>query len=61
MLYFFFRFVWNYATVTKWTFVGLAFLAGTTYLSYSLVVGAAEEGGSSEYVPIAFITHSFVD
>lgn len=43
------RFVWYHDTVTRWTLVGYLFLLGTTYLSYSWVVSAAEEGGSSEY------------
>lgn len=43
------RFVWYHDTVTRWTLAGYFFLLGTTYLSYSWVVSAAEEGGSSEY------------
>lgn len=50
VLYFLYRIVWHYASVTIWTLAGYAFLLGSTYLSYSWVVGAAEEGGSSECV-----------
>lgn len=48
------RFVWYHDTVTRWTLAGYLFLLGTTYLSYSWVVSAAEEGGTSEY---DFLSH----
>ncbi|GAB9464382.1 hypothetical protein Gpo141_00001812 [Globisporangium polare] len=56
------RFVWYHDTVTRWTLAGYLFLLGTTYLSYSWVVSAAEEGGSSEYAMdvllITLFTHA---
>ncbi|RLN84799.1 hypothetical protein BBJ28_00020279 [Nothophytophthora sp. Chile5] len=52
--------VWHYSTVTTWTLVGSTFLFGSTYLSYSWVVGAAEEGGSSEYAMDVLLISLFV-
>lgn len=67
MIYTLVRFVWYHDTVTRWTLAGYLFLLGTTYLSYSWVVSAAEEGGSSECVvyhpahrPCRTITHTHV-
>jgi hypothetical protein len=51
-IYFLYRIVWHFASLTSWTLAGYAFLLGSTYLSYSWVVGAAEEGGSSEYATL---------
>lgn len=50
VIYFLYRIVWHFGSLTSWTLAGYTFLLGSTYLSYSWVVGAAEEGGSSEYV-----------
>ncbi|RLN25942.1 hypothetical protein BBO99_00007017 [Phytophthora kernoviae] len=50
VLYFVYCILWHYDSVSTWTLVGYVFLLGSTYLSYSWVVGAAEEGGSSEYM-----------
>ncbi|KAL4108346.1 hypothetical protein PRIC1_000064 [Phytophthora ramorum] len=49
VLYFLYCIVWHYNSVSMWTLAGYVFLSVSTYLSYSWVVGAAEEGGSSEY------------
>uniref|UniRef100_K3WLJ9 Transmembrane protein n=1 Tax=Globisporangium ultimum (strain ATCC 200006 / CBS 805.95 / DAOM BR144) TaxID=431595 RepID=K3WLJ9_GLOUD len=59
-LYLLYRIVWHYDSVTRWTLVGYAFLVGTTYLSYSWVVSAAEEGGSSEYAMDVLLITLFV-
>ncbi|EGZ21276.1 hypothetical protein PHYSODRAFT_299074 [Phytophthora sojae] len=49
VLYLLYCVLWHYSSVTTWTLVGYVFLTASTYLSYSWVVGAAEEGGSSEW------------
>ncbi|KAG6969154.1 hypothetical protein JG688_00005451, partial [Phytophthora aleatoria] len=60
VLYFLYCVVWHYSSVTTWTLVGYVFLSLSTYLSYSWVVGAAEEGGSSEYAMDVLIITLFV-
>ncbi|KAF4040704.1 SRP-independent targeting protein 2/TMEM208 [Phytophthora infestans] len=60
VLYFLYCIVWHYSSVTMWTLVGYVFLSLSTYLSYSWVVGAAEEGGSSEYAMDVLIVTLFV-
>ncbi|TMW57091.1 hypothetical protein Poli38472_003016 [Pythium oligandrum] len=49
VLYIVYRLLWHYNSVTMWTLVGYGFLLGVTYLSFSWVVSAKEEGGTSEY------------
>ncbi|DAZ98276.1 TPA: hypothetical protein N0F65_008961, partial [Lagenidium giganteum] len=60
VLYVLFRLGWHYATVTRWTLFGYAFLVSTTYMSFAWVVGAAEEGGKSEYAMDVLIITLFV-
>jgi hypothetical protein len=58
VVYILYRLIWLNASVTTWTLVGHAFLVGVTYLSFKWVVGAAEEGGSSEYVSCPSFPHT---
>ena len=50
VLYLLYGIVWHYNSVTLWTLVGYVLLSLSTYLCFSWVIGAAQEGGSSEYV-----------
>ncbi|KAG7396040.1 hypothetical protein PHYBOEH_002863 [Phytophthora boehmeriae] len=60
VLYFVYCILWHYDSVSTWTLVGYVFLLVSTYLSYSWVVGAAEEGGSSEYAMDVLVITLFV-
>lgn len=60
VLYFLYCILWHYDSVSTWTLVGYGFLTLSTYLSYSWVVGAAEEGGSSEYAMDILVITLFV-
>lgn len=60
LIYFIYRFIWNSASVSWWTIIGYAFLTAMTYMSYSWVVGAAEEGGTSEYAMDVLLVTLFV-
>ncbi|CAH0479064.1 unnamed protein product [Peronospora belbahrii] len=60
VLYLLYCILWHYNTVTLWTLLGYVFLSFSTYLSYSWVVGAAQEGGSSEYAMDVLIITLFV-
>ncbi|CAI5732488.1 unnamed protein product [Peronospora destructor] len=60
VLYLLYCIVWHYNSVTLWTLVGYVFLTLSAYICYSWVVGAAQEGGSSEYAMDVLIVTLFV-
>ncbi|KAI9905360.1 hypothetical protein PsorP6_014130 [Peronosclerospora sorghi] len=60
VLYLLYCIVWHYLSVTVWTLMGYVFLTAITYFSYSWVIGAAEEGGTSEYAMDVLIITLFV-
>lgn len=60
LIYFIYRFIWSSASISWWTIIGYAFLTAMTYMSYSWVVGAAEEGGTSEYAMDVLLITLFV-
>ncbi|TDH68251.1 hypothetical protein CCR75_004764 [Bremia lactucae] len=58
--YFLYCIMWQGSSVSTWTIVGYVFLTLSTYLSYSWIVSAVEEGGSSGYAMDVLLVTLFV-